>query len=65
MVTCLVKPWGRLVLSGENLEWFDFWLNGHESGNRKEAGQYVRWRQLRVLLRKERPANAISWKAVD
>jgi dipeptidyl aminopeptidase/acylaminoacyl peptidase len=34
----LVKPWDRMVVSGGNVEWFDFWLNG---------AKYERWEHLR------------------
>jgi Prolyl oligopeptidase family/WD40-like Beta Propeller Repeat len=61
----LQKPWDRLISSGENVDWFDFWLNGHESTDPDKAAQYAQWRQLRVMLRENAPSNPISWARVD
>lgn len=44
----LQKPWDRLVSEGENVDWFDFWLNGHEDEDPGKATQYQRWRRLRA-----------------
>ena len=30
-----------------NLDWFRFWLEGHEDSKPAKAGQYQRWRELR------------------
>jgi hypothetical protein len=50
------------------VDWFDFWLNGHEDptatdpadpanrANPARLGQYARWRQLRKLLPAGAPA---------
>jgi hypothetical protein len=29
------------------VDWFDFWLNGHEDSNAAKVEQYSRWRALR------------------
>lgn len=43
----LIKPAERMVVSGGNVDWFDFWLNGHEDSDPAKADQYARWRELR------------------
>jgi hypothetical protein len=30
------------------VDWFDFWLNGHEETQPAKANQYTRWRALRA-----------------
>ena len=52
-----VKPPERLVEQGMNVDWFDFWLNGHEDPSPDKATQYRRWRAMRPLP--ECPADAI------
>jgi hypothetical protein len=34
------------------VDWFDFWLNGHQDPDPAKAEQYARWRQLRELQRR-------------
>lgn len=48
----LFKPRQLLASQEMNVDWFDFWLNGHEDPDPSKAEQYVRWRALRTL-RKE------------
>jgi dienelactone hydrolase len=38
------------ILAHEELlvDWFDFWLNGHEDPSPEKAEQYARWRKLRA-----------------
>lgn len=43
----LFKPWERLTSQGGTVDWYDFWLNGHEDRDPTKAEQYVRWRKLR------------------
>jgi dipeptidyl aminopeptidase/acylaminoacyl peptidase len=43
----LEKPWERMVSQQGNVDWFDFWLNGHEDPDPAKADQYARWRALR------------------
>jgi hypothetical protein len=50
-VHLLEKPWNRLISQGGNVDWFDFWLNGHEDP--AKADQYKRWRDLRALTKTE------------
>jgi len=45
----LVKPWNRLTSQQGNVDWFDFWLNGHEDPDPAKAEQYTRWRKLREM----------------
>lgn len=42
-----LKPWQRLTTQGGTVDWYDFWLNGHEDPDPAKAAQYVRWRKLR------------------
>jgi hypothetical protein len=46
----LTKP--REVLAHQEMlvDWFDFWLNGHEDPDPEKASQYVRWRTMRDSL---------------
>lgn len=44
-----VKPRQRLTTQGGNVDWYDFWLNGREDPDPAKAGQYERWRELRIL----------------
>jgi hypothetical protein len=43
----LTKPQERLASQGMNVDWYDFWLNGHEDPDPAKAEQYMRWRTLR------------------
>ncbi len=45
----LTKPMERLASQEMNVDWFDFWLNGHEDPDPAKAEQYARWRDLRKL----------------
>jgi hypothetical protein len=49
----LQTPWDRLVSGEGNVDWFDFWLNGHEDPRSTKAAQYVRWRRLRLLEQRD------------
>jgi len=47
-------PCGRqkrrtLASEQEDVDWFDFWLNGHEDPDLAKAEQYTRWRKLREM----------------
>ena len=46
------KPYDRMISQGGNVDWFDFWLNGHEDADSEKAEQYARWRSLRALQEK-------------
>ena len=52
----LTKPLERLASQETNVDWYDFWLNGHEDPDPDKAEQYARWRELR----KEQPLVADS-----
>jgi dipeptidyl aminopeptidase/acylaminoacyl peptidase len=43
------RPEHRFKSLQRNLDWFEFWLLGKENEASSEAGQYGRWRQLKVL----------------
>lgn len=43
-----MKPLHRLISQEMSVDWFDFWLDGHEDSDPKKQDQYVRWRQLRA-----------------
>ncbi len=43
----LTKPSEVLAHQEMLVDWFDFWLNGHEDGSGAKADQYDRWRKLR------------------
>ncbi len=45
----LKRPYHRYLSQESAVDWFDFWLNGHEDSDPAKAGQYVRWRELRKL----------------
>ena len=42
----LQKPWQRIVSQQGNVDWFDFWLTGHEDLNPRKREQYARWHRL-------------------
>jgi hypothetical protein len=50
----LAKPLQKLAHQEMLVDWFDFWLNGHEDGDEAKAEEYRRWRQMRETQRSER-----------
>lgn len=46
----LTKPKERLASQEMNVDWYDFWLNGHEDPNPAKSEQYARWRALRAAI---------------
>jgi hypothetical protein len=50
----LEKPLNRLISQGGNVDWFDFWLNGHEDPDPVKSEQYERWRKLREVTKDSR-----------
>jgi dipeptidyl aminopeptidase/acylaminoacyl peptidase len=44
----LAKPLQRFAQQEMIVDWFDFWLNGHENATPAKASQYVRWEKLRA-----------------
>lgn len=51
----LKKPWNRIVSSGGDVQWFDFWLNGHKELHPIEVHEYQRWEHLCDIQRMENP----------
>jgi dipeptidyl aminopeptidase/acylaminoacyl peptidase len=45
----LEGPLQQLASRDGAVDWFDFWLTGHEDPNVGKAAQYERWRKLRTL----------------
>lgn len=43
----LKKPLHRVAHQDLIVDWFDFWLNGHEDDDPSKDGQYKRWREMR------------------
>lgn len=43
------NPTQVLALQESTTDWFDFWLNGHESKDADKKKQYERWRKLRQI----------------
>lgn len=43
------KPSQCLASQEGAVDWFDFWLNGHEDNTPSKAEQYVRWAKLKEL----------------
>jgi dipeptidyl aminopeptidase/acylaminoacyl peptidase len=42
-------PQARLGTLQRNLDWYRFWLQGHERSSPEDPNQYARWRKLRDL----------------
>jgi hypothetical protein len=42
----LIKPLERLSEQGINVDWYDYWLNGHKDSDPAKAAQYARWDAL-------------------
>lgn len=43
----IVKPLEKLAHQEMLVDWFDFWLNGHEDPDSTKVEQYTRWHKLR------------------
>jgi ribonuclease BN (tRNA processing enzyme) len=43
----ITKPLQVLAHQEMIVDWYDFWLNGHEASDPTKAEQYARWRKLR------------------
>jgi len=46
-VHLLKKPSNRMISQDGNVDWFDFWLNGHQDSDPTKVDQYERWNKLR------------------
>ncbi len=44
----LIRPTERYFSLQGNVDWFDYWLNGHEDPDPAKVEQYRRWRELKV-----------------
>ncbi|WP_337244686.1 Atxe2 family lasso peptide isopeptidase [Luteimonas sp. gir] len=44
------QPRHKLAAYERNLDWFRFWLQGHEDGHPSKVGQYASWRAMRAGL---------------
>ncbi|TPG21792.1 Atxe2 family lasso peptide isopeptidase [Sphingomonas koreensis] len=42
------QPLHRLAIFRRSLDWFDFWLKGHEDPDPAKRAQYRRWEQMRA-----------------
>ena len=51
----LEKPSDRIASQGRTVDWFDFWLNGHEDRDSTGAEQYQRWEKLCDVQRMQNP----------
>lgn len=49
------QPSHRLAVYSRNLDWFCFWLMGHEDPNPVKADQYARWRQMKSARGASKP----------
>jgi dipeptidyl aminopeptidase/acylaminoacyl peptidase len=53
----LVKPLQVLAHEEMLVDWFDFWLNGHEASDPQKAVEYADWRELRAKNLETGPHN--------
>ncbi len=44
----LAKPRERVASMEGNVDWYDFWLNGHEDPDPAKRDQYIRWRAMKM-----------------
>ena len=51
----LNKPREIFVSEETNVDWYDFWLNGHEDGEPTKSEQYVRWEKLCDMQKQQNP----------
>ena len=54
----LMKPLEILASQQMTVDWYDFWLNGHEDPNQEKAEQYQRWEKLCDLQIAQNPNGA-------
>jgi hypothetical protein len=57
------QPKHRYEIYQRNVDWFDFWLNGHEDTDSAKADQYKRWRTLRKMQQDNESKLATSQNA--
>jgi hypothetical protein len=46
----LKLPWNREVSLQGNVDWFDFWLNGHHDPAPEKKEQYERWERMKAKV---------------
>lgn len=46
----LVKPGERLVEQERNVDWYDYWLNGHKDSTPAKAARYKLWDRMKANL---------------
>lgn len=46
----LVKPLERLAEQGRNVDWYDYWLNGHKDADPAKAARYKLWDRMKENL---------------
>ena len=62
----LVNPAQRLASQGGAVDWFDFWLNGHEDSDPTKTEQFRRWETLcdmQIEQNPNRPAFCVRSRA--
>ena len=56
------QPRHKLAVYERNLDWFRFWLQGHEDGDSRKAGQYANWRAMRSRqCDREKGGDRLPW----
>jgi dipeptidyl aminopeptidase/acylaminoacyl peptidase len=61
----LERPWDRAASQGGNVDWFDFWLNGHEDPKKTKLEQYAQWETLcdrQIAAEPDRPVICVRTK---
>jgi len=53
----LVRPSQRIASTEGALDWFDFWLNGHEVPDPAKGEEYKRWENLCDMQVDQNPIN--------
>jgi len=46
----LVKPLERLAEQGRNVDWYDYWLNGHKDPDPAKSARYKLWDHMKANL---------------
>lgn len=59
----ITNPRERLASQGLSVDWFRFWLQGHEDPDPAKAEQYKRWRELRELQEQNEKKSSITHPA--
>src|SRR5579863_3828396 len=50
----LVKPLERLAEQGINVDWYDYWLNGHKDPDPTKVEQYKSWDAMKAFVAEQR-----------